>query len=311
MYSNNNLIIKISDEVFDRIYYTVSSSDVEEGGKLVGNISKNKNHIEINISSYIDSGINDSRSKTYLYPDCNYQEKVFRTIEMFDDKIYHIGTWHSHHCNGLGELSTGDISSYFSDVNNPNYIFDYFFAILVTNVAKNQLFIRYYLFIKGENTFFEISNKYIRKTKVVNKVTELLKFLNTLTNSKLTTNFTHNELLTRHIKPIGELNIFRAEDNTWLKTNFSNVVCKRNIETQVISWEWRININENEILFKYYHPAFINTHKPQSYLKVIKNGHKERKEIIPLNSERFHVIKNVYQEIINEENISLINYVEF
>ena len=83
----NNLIVKISDEVFDRIYYTVSSSDVEEGGKLIGNISKINNHFEINVESYIDSGINDSKSKTHLYPDWNYQEKVFKTIELFDDKI--------------------------------------------------------------------------------------------------------------------------------------------------------------------------------------------------------------------------------
>ncbi|MBK8945342.1 MAG: hypothetical protein IPM32_08745 [Ignavibacteriae bacterium] len=306
----NNLIVKISDEVFDRIYYTVSSSDVEEGGKLIGNISKINNHFEINVESYIDSGINDSKSKTHLYPDWNYQEKVFKTIELFDDKVNHIGSWHSHHCNGLGELSTGDIRSYFSDVNNPNYILDFFLAILVTNVTKNQLLIRYYLFIRGENTFFEIKQKYIRKTKVKNKVTELLKFFNTLTNSKLESNFQHNELLTRNIQPVDDLNTFRAEDNTWLKSNFSNVVCKRNIETQVISWEWRININENEILFKYYHPAYINTHKPQSYLKVFKNGHKDRKEIVPLNSERFQVIKNVYQEIVNEENECLLNFVE-
>jgi hypothetical protein len=108
-HSNPDISVEIFDTVIARISHAVSVSNREEGGKFVGKISQNRNHIKIRVETYIDSGPRVNNSVGHLMPDGEYQEAMFRVLEKFDQDINYLGSWHTHHCNGLAELSQGDI----------------------------------------------------------------------------------------------------------------------------------------------------------------------------------------------------------
>ncbi|MET9001898.1 hypothetical protein [Amycolatopsis sp. NPDC004169] len=65
---------------------------------------------------------------TSLLPDGKFQAAVFQTIERLEPDLEHLGTWHSHHPNGLSEFSSGDIRHYESVVVDPNHGPDHFVA---------------------------------------------------------------------------------------------------------------------------------------------------------------------------------------
>ena len=136
-FDEDKIVIEFNKCVFDRIIKTISSSNVEEGGKLLGKIEYDTNRMVLQVESYIDSGTNIDHSSTHLHPDGEYQESVFRVVEQFDSNIEHIGTWHSHHCNGLKNLSSGDIQGYIKTVNNPNYNIDVCDSKKSNKIIKN------------------------------------------------------------------------------------------------------------------------------------------------------------------------------
>jgi hypothetical protein len=67
-------------------------------------------------------------TETSLLPDGDFQTAVFRSIERLEPDLEHLGTWHSHHPNGLAEFSGGDVRHYESVVVDPNYGPDHFVA---------------------------------------------------------------------------------------------------------------------------------------------------------------------------------------
>ncbi len=89
-----------------------------------------------------------------------YQEALFRRIEARDPSIEHVGTWHSHHCNGLETLSGGDIDGYFKTVNKPAYNLDFFVASLVKRIPKtvdDPDWIDHFLFLRGAHEYSQIT----------------------------------------------------------------------------------------------------------------------------------------------------------
>lgn len=139
--------------VLDRISESVARSSVEVGGKLFGRLMLATGRTVIQIETFVDSGPKASRSTTHIYPDGAYQEAMYRVAEHFDPEIEHLGTWHSHHPNGLGELSGGDVRGYLESVNDNRYQPPYFLAILVTGLDMGQPLVKYYLFTKGEKDY--------------------------------------------------------------------------------------------------------------------------------------------------------------
>jgi hypothetical protein len=63
-----------------------------------------------------------------ILPDGNFQAAVFESIERLEPDLEHLGTWHSHHPNGLSEFSGGDVRHYESVVVDPNYGPEHFIA---------------------------------------------------------------------------------------------------------------------------------------------------------------------------------------
>lgn len=76
----------------------------------------------------ISPGPMAQRTASSLLPDGNFQAAVFQSIERIEPDIEHLGTWHSHHPNGLLEFSGGDIRHYESVVVDPNYGPEHFVA---------------------------------------------------------------------------------------------------------------------------------------------------------------------------------------
>lgn len=166
------LQIVIDRRVFDYIVADVAKSpDAEEGGKYIGYlIPSRKPELQtlglaldspaIVVTDYLPSGPNAIRSASQLLPDGEYQEKLFRQIERLDSDIEHVGTWHSHHCNGLETLSNGDIRGYFRTVNKAAYRPNWFLVSLVTRLPSHPNdanWIDHYLFVRGEHEYHRIT----------------------------------------------------------------------------------------------------------------------------------------------------------
>jgi len=167
------LQIVIDRRVFEYIISDVAKSpDAEEGGKYIGYLMPSRkpelqtlgldlDSPAIVVTDYLPSGPNAVRSAGELLPDGEYQERLFRQIERVDSDIEHIGSWHSHHCNGLQTLSDGDIRGYFRTVNKAAYRPDWFLVSLVTRLPSHPndaSWIDHYLFVRGENDYRRITN---------------------------------------------------------------------------------------------------------------------------------------------------------
>jgi hypothetical protein len=161
--------------------------NVEEGGKYVGYLlpasdSRLRDYgfdpsaQVMVITDFLPSGPNATRSAVELQPDGEYQERLFRQVEKMDREIEHVGTWHSHHCNGLQTLSSGDLVGYLRTVNRAEYRLDYFLASLVTRLpqgASDQGWIDHYLFVRGDEEYYKINHmiKFIDWRTVFGRIT--------------------------------------------------------------------------------------------------------------------------------------------
>jgi hypothetical protein len=83
----------------------------------------------------ISPGPRARQTATELLPDGEFQNAVFRSVELKEPTIEHLGSWHSHHPNGLSRFSSGDISHYRSVVADKNYGPHFFVAGLCINTS--------------------------------------------------------------------------------------------------------------------------------------------------------------------------------
>jgi hypothetical protein len=136
--------------------------DCEEGGKYIGFIERTESSTRIVVTDFLAGGPNAKRTRVEFLPDGDYQEKLFRQAEQINEGVEHLGSWHSHHCNGLGTFSEGDISGYFKTVNKSHYRPDFFIASLVTRVPHDASaggWLHHFLFVKGDDRFYSISDR--------------------------------------------------------------------------------------------------------------------------------------------------------
>jgi hypothetical protein len=139
----------------------------EEGGKYIGyidlsqqNRSKNR-HYRVIIADFLPGGPGARRTAVEFLPDGEFQEGLFRQAESRDGNVEHVGTWHSHHCNGLDRLSDGDIEGYFKTVNKKAYRPDVFVASLVKQLPRHPHdtgWIDHFLFVRNEERFYKITD---------------------------------------------------------------------------------------------------------------------------------------------------------
>ncbi len=148
------------------------SPSVEEGGKYVGYLlpqdmpelralGLDQARPALIVTDFLPSGPNAVRTAVELQPDGDYQERLFRQLEQQDSAIEHLGSWHSHHCNGLQVLSSGDIDGYHRTVNKRAYRPNYFIASLVTRLPRGTNdagWIDHFLFVRGEDKYYRITD---------------------------------------------------------------------------------------------------------------------------------------------------------
>jgi hypothetical protein len=67
-------------------------------------------------------------SEVELFPDAEFQGNVYKALVAKEPALDHLGSWHSHHPNGMPRFSSGDVAHYTSAVESANYEPDYFVA---------------------------------------------------------------------------------------------------------------------------------------------------------------------------------------
>lgn len=141
---------------------------VEDGGKYIGYVCKpgdstlqkfdvNPRAHALVITDFLPGGSKAVRTAVEFMPDGEYQEILFRRAEKLDPAIEHLGSWHSHHSNGLQTLSPGDVEGYFRTVNKAHYRPDFFLASLVKHIPNNSEslgWIDHFLFVRGVDEYF-------------------------------------------------------------------------------------------------------------------------------------------------------------
>ena len=155
--------IFFDDHVFDYVLHELRRYPrSEEGGKYIGYIepSHDRKH-RVVITDFLPGGPNATRTAVEFLPDGEFQETLFRQAEARDRAIEHVGSWHSHHCNGLDRLSGGDVEGYFKTVNKAAYRPDIFVASLVKYLPhrKNDTgWIDHFLFIRDHARYYKITD---------------------------------------------------------------------------------------------------------------------------------------------------------
>src|SRR5689334_1895504 len=69
----------------------------------------------------ISPGPRVKSTEVELFPDAEFQGNVFKALEADEPALHHLGSWHSHHPNGMSHFSTGDLAHYRSAVDSENY----------------------------------------------------------------------------------------------------------------------------------------------------------------------------------------------
>lgn len=140
--------------------------DSEEGGKYIGHIDVagegGPGTIDVTISDFLPGGPGAKRTAVEFLPDGRYQERLFREIERLDPDVEHLGSWHTHHCNGLDRLSRGDEQGYFRTVNKKDYRPNIFIASLVKFIPRDpnsEPWIDHFLFVRGDENYYVITNE--------------------------------------------------------------------------------------------------------------------------------------------------------
>lgn len=276
-----DITVEISSAVFERIAKQVSAVDVEVGGKLLGKVRISANNITVSVKSYLDSGPRVSNSRTHILPDGEYQEALFRVLECLDPTIDHIGSWHSHHCNGLSELSSGDIQGYLRNVNDCRYNGEVFLVILVTEYDARGPSCRYWAFRKGWEACYAIPEAQVRVVRDEYHYEELLSAAESCVAAasvqkggrcspvvapraakRCAEEFdSESASSSRESVPSGhrafpeerELAALRAADNEWIRKNYEGARTVLVGNGRSVSWRWKEAIGTLDLLFDYQH----------------------------------------------------------
>ena len=134
----------------------------EEGGKYLGFVQNDGESTRVVITDFLPGGPNAKRTRVEFLPDGNFQERLFRQAERVDGRVEHLGSWHSHHCNGLETFSEGDIAGYFKTANKREYRPDFFVASLVTRIPESieeRDWLQHFLFARADDQFYRLDDE--------------------------------------------------------------------------------------------------------------------------------------------------------
>jgi hypothetical protein len=158
--------ISIARGVIDSIYDECDRFDSDEtGGRLIGSYKANGEHRDVQVWGVLGAGPKAKRSPISFFQDGDYQEKAFRAIERDHQDVEHLGSWHTHHVNGLTTLSSGDLRTYHATVNHEQHNTDFFYALLVVRKTPHRAKryeIKHFLFRRNDDSVYEIPDEEVR-----------------------------------------------------------------------------------------------------------------------------------------------------
>lgn len=300
--------VEIKSAVIDRIKASIMGSQVEEGGKFLGTISDDPSGTTLHIETFLDSGPGVDKSSGHILPDGEYQESLFRLLEIWDPAIEHLGTWHSHHCNGLDALSEGDIRGYVDSVNDCRYTPRYFFVMLVVNMTDNSIQCRFYLFEKGTDQYFELPPERVRERPGAYRLDAVLCDAEKISESMsrgqriddslplrrdadvdpnqapMSTETPDGLLLLRH---------FRKADDAWFRSFFDKVDVKQSRDTRRLAWIAEKRVGHTQVTVRYIHPAEVQ-HGSFAEVDVLVDGKDcGPRQSVPLDPARFQRLMDI------------------
>jgi len=213
---------------------------VEVGGKLVGHVQNGRSpnpeldpaeqvrNTDFLVLGYLDAGPRAQRTPTFHLPDGLYQEALFRHLEAHDPNIEHLGTWHSHHPNGLSSLSSGDVRGYFLDVTNRNYNLDFYLATLAVD-ASGFDHAKHHLFVRGWRDFAVINPLSVSVIDGSNPLTALLE-----QGKTAVLNAAPPKVINWYETAEGENTL--KEDQLWARQLLETVTLRQNRISGNLSW---------------------------------------------------------------------------
>lgn len=224
--------IQINNDVLKAIYSECDKYDIDEtGGRLLGFIQDGPNTVSIEVCALLESGPASKRTRTSFFQDGDHQEQLFRQIEQAHPKIEHLGNWHTHHVNGLRELSGGDIGLYQRTVNHKKHNIDYFYALLVVSKDMSKYEVRHFLFKRNDPEFYEISKASIL---ISNRQSIYLPGANLSSTSMVT--------LTRKEEKAKQI---RVNDNLYMPMLFPKFKPFLSKQSQSLYWKGRLSLVDN------------------------------------------------------------------
>lgn len=165
---SNNVRLTLPQAALQAIFDECDGFDQDEtGGRVIGTFQELGGKLVLEITGIIEAGPQAKRSAVSFFQDGNYQERVFRQVERSHPEIEHLGNWHTHHVNGLQNLSDGDIETYHRTVNHPNQNTPFFYALLVTAKHRTsdplrRYTVKHYVFRRGDERVYEIPSNHVQ-----------------------------------------------------------------------------------------------------------------------------------------------------
>jgi hypothetical protein len=170
MNSGSPFSVEISKAALESIFDDCDNFDADEtGGRLLGTYRQDGSSIAVSVTGVLPAGPNAERTPTFFLQDGDYQEKMFRAIEVAHPDVEHLGNWHTHHVNGLQTLSGGDHQLYGKIVNHANHNTNFFYALLVTRKNSRgspRYDVKHFFFRRGDATVYEVPHKKVKVTDV-------------------------------------------------------------------------------------------------------------------------------------------------
>lgn len=289
--------VVILDSVLGRIREGVERSSSEEGGKLLGRFERTAGGLRIKVETYIDSGPGVDSSASHLHPDGFYQEALFRVVESYDPEVEHLGSWHSHHCNGLAELSSGDVSGYAKSVNHPEYNLDFFFVLLVTALTDSGIRARYYLFRRNDERYEELDDA------TVSIITDTCALDSVLRKAEEASLGCRSRSGTRRLpsgmgaagrsgQGVDSLRAIRGADQRWIARRSPSARAIRDRRDGTIYWEWSEDARVEQIDIRYGHPRTLHgAGAEHGHLEIRCRGSVLLSEDVALDESRFSVME--------------------
>ena len=242
----------VFEPVIERIAGSIASTRVEVGGKLLGRLRDEGARTVMQVESYIDAGPRSDASARHLHPDGPYQESVYRLIEIFAPGLVHVGSWHTHHPNGLATLSQGDIDGYRKTVNDPRYGLPHFLAMLATGIVDRTPRLRYYLFTRGRAEFVELEPERVRLVPRRHSLEAVLAEVERVSSDRREGGAA---AAATAVPTEDALRRLRAEDHAWLTAqDFASLQARVERQTGSVYWEWTLAFGGEPLRVRYVHP---------------------------------------------------------